>query len=141
MIEKENIVKADLRNTLCAAVCAVILLAPLSVRAQAAQSISQQPSAAMLAAGVLPSTTGSVDAGFLHNASTRYMQAEIKALLSPAGLAVAQACHSDGSACSDDSECCGSCKGGSCCTATGNTCDSSSHCCTHISCGSNGKCP
>ena len=132
---------ANLRNILCAAACASILLTPLSGRAQAAQSITQPHSATLLAAGVLPSTAGVVDAGFLHNASIRYMRTEIKALLSPAGLTAALACHSDGAACSADSECCNSCKGGSCCTATGNTCDKNSHCCSHIACGSDGKCP
>ena len=133
VIEKENSVKANLRNALLTVACAAILLAPLSVWAQADNSkptISQQPS-----------TADRVDVSFFHNASNRDMRAEIKALLPPGELAAGPTCHSDGAACSDDSECCNSCKGGSCCMASGNKCTSSNHCCSHISCGSDGKCP
>ena len=133
MNEKGESVKANLRNALYAAVCAAILLAPLSFWAQAAKSkpaVTPQPSAA-----------GAIDLSTSHNASNRYMRAELKALMAPAGLATAPACSKDGSACSDDSECCNSCRGGSCCVLSGNTCDSSNHCCSHIACGSDGKCP
>lgn len=132
VIEKGNSVNASLGNVLCAAACAAILLIAPSVGAQAAKS---QP-----AIGHLPSAAAWTSASFLHNANTRYMRAEIKALLLPAERVAAEACHVDGAACSDSSECCGTCEGGSCCTAAGKTCDSSSHCCGHVSC-KDGTCP
>ena len=127
-----NSVKTNLKSVICAVVCAAILLAPISVRAQAANS---QP-----AIGHLPSAAGWTNASYFHKASIRYMRAEIKAFLLPAERAAAEACHVDGAACSESSECCGNCEGGSCCTPTGNTCDSSSHCCGHVSC-KDGSCP
>ncbi len=143
-IEEGNCVNSYLRNAISAAACAAILLAPLAVRAQTAKSnpaTGQQTSETAPAPGMLPGTADSINAGSFHRASLRNLRAEIKTLQLPASRTAAQTCHSDGSACSDDSECCNSCKGGSCCTETGNTCDSGSHCCSHIACGSDGKCP